>query len=255
MFKAIKKWWKYMSAKLSSSVEERADPKVQLEQAIAEAQDQHRRLREQAASVIANQKQAEMRLNRAIEELEKATSNTKQALTMAAGEESKGNASKAAEYNTAAESIATRLVRLDNEVAEQKQVVMQATQAADQAKAAVQQNAHALQTKLAERQKLLGQLDQAKMQEQMNKAMATLSEAMGTDVPTFDQVRDKIEARYAKAKGVAELSSSPIDLHTLAIEQARATDQTRAKLDELRAELGLGAKAPAEIEGPGESAP
>ena len=42
---------------------ERADPKVQLEQAIAEAQNQHRRLQEQAANVIANQKQGEMRLN------------------------------------------------------------------------------------------------------------------------------------------------------------------------------------------------
>ena len=71
MFKVIKRWWKYMTAKLSGSFNERADPKVQLEQAIMEAQEQHRRLREQAANVIANQKQTEMRLNRAMEELEK----------------------------------------------------------------------------------------------------------------------------------------------------------------------------------------
>ena len=68
-----------------------------------------------------------------------------------------------------------------------------------------QQNATALQKKLSERQKLLGQLDQAKMQEQMNKAMASLSETVGQDVPTLDEVRDKIEARYAKAKGMSEL--------------------------------------------------
>ena len=35
------------------------------------------------------------------------------------------------------------------------------------------------------------------MQEQMNKAMATLNEAVGEDVPTLGEVRDKIEARYA----------------------------------------------------------
>ena len=63
----------------------------------------------------------------------------------------------------------------------------------------MQQNSVALQKKLAERQKLLSQLDQAKMQEQMNKAMASLNETVGDDVPTFDEVRDKIEARYAKA--------------------------------------------------------
>ena len=34
MFKNLRKWWKYMTAKLSSSFDERADPKVQLEQAI-----------------------------------------------------------------------------------------------------------------------------------------------------------------------------------------------------------------------------
>ena len=44
------------------------------------------------------------------------------------------------------------------------------------------------------------------MQEQMNKAMASLSETVGEDVPTFDEVRDKIEARYAKAKGMSELT-------------------------------------------------
>ena len=63
MFKLIKKWWKYLTAKLTGTFNERADPKVQLEQAIAEAQHQHRRLKEQAANVIANQKQAEIRLN------------------------------------------------------------------------------------------------------------------------------------------------------------------------------------------------
>ena len=34
MWKAIKRWWKYMGAKLGSSLDENADPKVQLEQAI-----------------------------------------------------------------------------------------------------------------------------------------------------------------------------------------------------------------------------
>ena len=49
MFKSLKKWWKYMGAKVSSVFNEKADPKVQLEQAITEAQDQHKRLRQQAA--------------------------------------------------------------------------------------------------------------------------------------------------------------------------------------------------------------
>ena len=63
MFKALKKWWKYLGAKLNRNFDKKADPAVQLEQALAESQQQHRRLKEQAANVIASQKTAEIRLN------------------------------------------------------------------------------------------------------------------------------------------------------------------------------------------------
>src|SRR5438309_288642 len=92
-----------------------------------------------------------------------------------------------------------------DEMADPKVQLEQSIQAADQAKAAVNQNASVLQKKLNERQKLLSQLDQAKMQEQMNSAMASLTEAVGQDVPTLEEVRDKIEQRYARALGASEL--------------------------------------------------
>src|SRR5579862_2481612 len=88
---------KYFTAKSDSRFNERADPKVQLEQAIGEAQDQHRRLKDQAASVIANQKQAELRLNRQMGEYEKLTANTRQAVLMADQANSAGDATKAGE--------------------------------------------------------------------------------------------------------------------------------------------------------------
>src|SRR5690606_6609307 len=210
MLKALRRWWKYLGAKLSSSFNERADPKVQLEQAIMEAQDQHRRLREQAANVIANQKQTEMRLNRMLEEYEKLSANARQAVLMADEATKAGDTAKATEYTHAAEALANRLIALEHEVEDTKNLHLQATQAAEQAKAAVQQNSTLLQKKLAERQKLLGQLDQAKMQEQMNSAMASLSETVGEDVPTFNEVRDKIEARFSKAKGMAELTATAV---------------------------------------------
>ena len=254
MFKALKRWWKYLTAKVSGSLDERADPKVQIQQAITEAQDQHRRLREQAANVIANQKQLEMQLSRTMGELEKANGNARQALVMQSQAAQTGDAAKAAEYRQAAESIATRLIELEKAVDEQKTMVLQATQAADQAKAAVQQNSMALQKKLAERQKLLSQLDQAKMQEQLNTAMATLSESVGQDVPTFDEVRDKIEARYAKAKGMAELQGQTVENRMLEIEQATANTEAKGRLDEMRVELGLAsAPQPAAVEPPNPS--
>ena len=211
MFKALRRWWKYLGAKVNSVFNAKADPKIQLEQAITEAQDQHRRLREQAANVIANQKQTEMRLDRALEELEKVSGNAQQAVLMADEAMKKGDTAKVEEFTAAAESFATRLIAIEKEVEDLKALALQSSQASDQAKAAVQQNATALQRKLAERNKLLSQLDQAKMQEQVNKAMASLSETVGEDVPTFDEVREKIEARYAKAKGMSELTESSVE--------------------------------------------
>jgi phage shock protein A len=249
MIKFVKRAWRYMTAALTGKFEEKADPKIQLEQAIGEAQDQHRRLTEQAANVIANQKQTEMRLNRSMGELERVNSSTKQALLMADEAQRRGDSAKAAEYNQAAEGFANRLVSVEKQVDDLKTMHLQTTQAADQAKAAVQQNSAALQKKLADRQKLLSQLDQAKMQEQMNKAMATLSETVGQDVPTFDQVRDKIEQRYARAIGQSELQGQTVESRMLEVEQAALNTEAQSRLSELRSQLGLTAGPQAELPG------
>ena len=246
MFKAIKRWWKYLTAKVNSSFNEKADPKVQLEQAITEAQEQHRRLKEQAANVIASQKQAEIRLNGKMAELEKLNGNARQAVLMADEAQKKGDATKATEYTTAAESFANRMIQLESEVDDLKSMHLQAAQASEQAKHAVQQNSTALQKKLSERQRLLGQLDQAKMAEQMNKAMASLSETVGEDVPTLDEVRDKIEARYAKAKGMSELTETSVESRMLEVEQAARNTEAQGRLAEIRAQLGLAPAASAE---------
>ncbi len=239
MFKLLSRWWKYTTAKLSGSFNERADPKVQLEQAIQEAHDQHRRLKEQAANVIANQKQTEIRLNRAMEEYEKVGGNARQAVMMADDAQKKGDEKKLGEYTSAAEAFANRMIVIENEVEDLKSLHLQASQAADQAKSAVNQNSAALQKKLSERQKLLSQLDQAKMQEQLNKAMSSLSEQVGQEVPSFEEVRAKVESRYAKAKGVSELNESSIEGRMLEVEQASINVEAQGRLSEIRAQLGL----------------
>jgi phage shock protein A len=239
MANAAKRWFNYLGAKANTTLDERADPRVQLEQAMADAQDQHRRLKDQAANVIANQRQAEIRLNRSMQEYERLTANARQALIMADQAARAGDGARSAEYTTTAEAFANRLVAVEQEVEDTKTLVLQSAQAAEQAKAAVAQNAAQLQKKLAERQKLMSQLDQAKMQEQVNKAMGALSATVGDDVPTFDEVREKIEARYAKAKGMAELTAESVPNRMLEVEQATMNAEAVARLDSLREQLGL----------------
>ena len=244
MFSVIKKWWKYLTAKLTGSFNEAADPKVQLEQALTEANQQHRRLKEQAANVIANQKQGELRLNNKLAELEKLNANARQALIMASDAQKGGDAQKASQYNSAAETIANQLIQIEKDVESLKTMVLESTEASDQAKAAVRQNSRILQQKIAEKSKLLSQLEQAKMQEEMNSAMNQLNETVGDDVPTLREVEEKIQARYAKAKAASELSETSVESRVLEIEQATANVEAQGKLSELRAELGLEA-APA----------
>ncbi len=240
MFRLLQRMGRYITALLTGKFNEMADPKVQLEQALTEAQEQHRRLTEQAANVVANQKQTELRLNRAMEELEKVNGSARQAVTMADEATQRGDTAKAAEYTRAAEAFANRLITLEKDVESLKTLSLSAAEASDKAKAAVAQNSSVLQKKLNERQKLLSQLDQAKMQEQMNKAMATLSESVGQDVPTLEEVRDKIEQRYARALGQTELQGQTVESHMLEVEQAQVDAEARSRLEQIRSQLGIG---------------
>jgi len=243
MFKLVKRWWKYLTAKLTGSFNERADPKVQLEQAITEAQTQHKRLKEQATNVIAGQKRAEIQLNGKMAELEKLNANARQALIMASDAQKAGNADKATQYTAAAETIANQLIQVEKDVASLKDMVLQTTEAADQAKAAVGQNSRLLQQKIAEKSKLLSQLEQAKMQEEMNAAMTSLNESVGDDVPTLGEVKEKIEARYAKAKASSELTEASVESRVREVEAATTNIEAQGRLSQLRSELGLGAGA------------
>src|SRR4051812_44916259 len=79
----VVKAWKYMSAWFGAKVDEKADPKIQIEQAIQEAQRQHQALTQQAAAVIGNQRQLEMQLDRQLNSVEDLHAQTRQALVLA----------------------------------------------------------------------------------------------------------------------------------------------------------------------------
>ena len=251
MWDALKRWWRYLGAKVGLRLEERADPKVQLEQAIREARAQHRRLIEQATNVIANQKQTERQLERTIEEYEHANASARQALVLGDEEARAGHNDKAVSFNLAAEAFATKIVNLEAQVNQLRGQLLDTTQASEKAKAAVAQNSTALQKKLAERQQLLSQLDQARMQEEMNKAMSQLSESVDEDVPTFDEVRAKIEKRLARAQAATEIGGASVETKMLEVEQAQMSAEAQARLGSLRAELGL--RAPPMLNAPGDS--
>src|SRR6476646_7680039 len=211
------KAWKYLMALFRSTVDEYADPKVQIQQAIEEAQRQHQALTQQAAPVMGN---------------------VRQALTLADQATGAGDAAKATEYNNAAEAFAAQLVTAEQSVEDLKALHDQALGAAGQAKKAVEQNAMVLQQKIAERSKLLSQLEQAKMQEQVSESLRSMSEiaAPGT-TPSLDEVRDKIERRYANAMGSAELAQNSVQGRMMEIQQASVQMAGHSRLEQIRASM------------------
>src|SRR5947209_2633168 len=95
-----------------------------------------------------------------------------------------------------------------------------------------------LQQKLAERTKLLSQLEQAKMQEQVSKSLTSMSElAAPGNTPSLTEVRDKIEKRYANALGQAELASNSVEGRMLEVQKSTLDMAGSARLDQIRASL------------------
>ena len=230
------KFWNYLMALFDNKIEENADPKVQIEQAINDAQRQHQALSQQAAAVIGNQRQLEMQLNRRLEDVEKLQANARQALQLADKARGEGNAQKAQEYENAAEAFAAQLVTAESGVEDTKQLHDQALQQAAQAKQAVERNAAHLQQQVAERSKLLSQLEQAKMQEKVSETMQSMN-SITSSGPNLDQVRDKIERRYANALGAAELAQNSIEGRMAEVEQAGIQMAGHGRLEQLRAEM------------------
>ena len=238
MANPFKKFWNYLMALFDNKIEENADPKVQIQQSMEEAQRQHQELSQQAAAVIGNQRQLEMQLNRRLGEIEKLQANTKQALKLADKARADGDERKAVEYENAAEAFAAQLVTAEQSVEDTKQLHDQAIRQAEQAKAAVERNAAQLQQKVAERSKLLSQLEQAKMQEKVAESVQSMNSlTQQGSSPNLDQVREKIERRYANALGQAELAENSVEARMAEVQQAGVQMAGHSRLEQIRAEM------------------
>ena len=246
------KFWKYLMAAFSSKVDEHADPKVQIQQAIEEAQRQHQQLSQQAAAVIGNQRQLEMKLNRQLGDVERLQASARQALVLADQARAAGDEVKASQYEQSAQAFATQLVTSEQSVEDLKSLHDSSLQAAAQAKQAVERNTMVLQQKIAERTKLLSQLEQAKMQEQVSASLRQMTElAAPGNVPSLEEVRDKIERRYANAIGATELAQNSVQGRMLEVQQSTIDMAGASRLEQIRASLHGGSVAGQVTAGPG----
>ena len=77
-----------------------------------------------------------------------------------------------------------------------------------------------LQEQVNERSQLLSKLEQAKMQEKVAESVQSMNRMSDGATPNLDQVRDKIERRYANALGEAELAENSVEGRMQEVEAA-----------------------------------
>lgn len=238
MIRLFRRAWRYAAAVLGHRFEDVADPEIQIEQAIEESKRQHRLLVQQAAAVIGNQRQIELKLGRTMDQVETLRGSARHALELGDRARRSGDPDATASYETAANAFALTLVTTEAEMRDLKDLHDRAIESAAGAKEAVEANAFALRQQLAERTRLLSQLQQTKLRERMNAAIGSMSElAPEADVPSLERVRDKIERRYAQALGTAELGNSTIEVRALDVRRASLEAEAAQQLAALRVTL------------------
>ena len=235
----FKRLWGYIKALFRSKAEKMMDPEIEIEQAITEARKRDQDLRTQAARVVAHRTQLESQIERAAEQAGEAREMAKQALLKAQQATTAGDASGADKWTKTAQGVAMRLQAAENNLASLKSQYETAATQAEAAKTAVQQNAMRLQELAAKRMELLGSLQQAKMQESVNKAMESMSATFDDEAVSLDKVEDKIEARRAEAMARAELREVTPEGAEMELRETISVAQADAKLEELKKELGI----------------
>ncbi len=235
----FKRLWGYIKTLFRVKTEAAMDPEIEIEQAIHEAKQRDQDLRNQAAKVVAHRVQLESKIERTADDVGEARELAKQALLKAQESTTSGDSAGADKWTKAATGLAMKLQASENNLNSLKKQYESAVEQSDDAKKATQQNAMRLQELAAKRMEMLGDLQQAKMQESVNAAVEAISSTMDDEAVSLEKVEDKIEQRKAMAMAKAELREATPDGAEMELREAVSMAQADAKLDELRAELGI----------------
>jgi phage shock protein A len=221
----------YAQAKAEAEFDSHADPKIQLEQALAGLQAHHQDLQTAASHVLAQEKVAKMRLSDLSSDEAKYTK-------MALAAQQQGNLE-------VARTFATKIASLREQIQGLVAQIPQLEQVASDAREAVQESADQLQQKLAEKSTILSQIDQANMQKEMAASLKQVSDLTRTsNVPSLDEIKQKVAGQFAEAQASTELSSTSPEVLEMHAHHAALTSEA----DQILAELGSGSFTPAALE-------
>ena len=105
MANPFSKGWKYVMQSFDTKIDENADPRVQIQQAVAQAKKNHQEITQHAAAIIGNRNQLEMKLERLLASQEDLQQKTRTALQAADKATAEGDADRAQQFNASAEVL------------------------------------------------------------------------------------------------------------------------------------------------------
>lgn len=204
-------------AKVEDSIKEGMDPKIQLNMAIQQMQEQYSKLKAAAATVMANRDRQVARRTQVQREIDRLTTSAK----TAAANNRMDDARRFAVSLDAQQQLAAQI----------DQELPSLNAAADDAKHHLESFAQAMEEKMRERVALMDQLDQAKANEQLDQALKTFSDLGGDSIiPSFSDISDKIQQREAVSRNSVALNSADPHLAELDAHVQEQNDRADAIL-------------------------
>jgi phage shock protein A len=225
MLRTIRRLLRHLEARIVARLDSLADPRVQVDQAIEEIYRRHELVRQQAAIVIAAEHSLRERLSHVRQDTQRLEGAIADAL--------------AAEKEEIAIRLAGRLAVTDSTARSLEELLPPAVVAAAQAREAVDRSRLELLQAGEERLRLLGRLETAKLLERSTAMSTGPAPGQDTGVASLDQVRERIDERWAVAAGNAELAASETDAELGRLEHLLLEAAGRRRLDEIRDRLRL----------------
>ena len=202
--------------------------------------DQIKALRESATNIIAHEKQLEGQRTKLYTELEKVNTSVRQAVMMGNEARMEGDEAKAVQFDESAEVLAQRAVEIDTQIAAIDVELIEARQASEEAKSIASDSAIEMTKMKSKGAELRAEFERAKMAE-------TIGDT-SSGVPSYDEVKDKIGGRLAKAEAQAELADADgqtaLDGASKMVEKAAMESKAAARLAEIKSQMGIQSDTP-----------
>ena len=240
MFRLLVRVWHYSAALFTSAFNAHADPRIQIDQAIEEAREQHLRLADQTAAVIGGELDLQRKLTRGASDITNYERSAARALHLAADARSKGDPQRAASFEHTAQVIAAQLATAESSLGDLRELYERAVITSGAARRSLEQSRFQLQRHMVERSKLLSDIEAAQLQERMADAINAMDRfAPAGTIPSLPEMRERIDQRIAKGAGRLQIAADSVESRMVEVDRAVTDARGAERLEEIRRREGL----------------